>query len=182
MQPSKRYTAVGVFHERRQAENAVQELTRAGFPHNQIGMVARTGPGTERPEDTEEVGTMVGEGAAAGAVTGGCIGTLTGLAVAAGMVPAVGPIVAGGMLIGILAGAAVGAAAGGLLGALIGLGIPEEEAAYYESEFHAGRVIVTVKTNGRYSEALTILRRCGAYDISTQGSLVGAGAAEPEGR
>src|SRR5262249_9740746 len=64
-------------------------------------------------------------------------------------------------------GAAAGAAAGGIVGALIGLGIPEEEAHYYESEFKAGRVIVTVRADGRYNEAWDILHRHGAYNAST---------------
>jgi hypothetical protein len=59
----------------------------------------------------------------------------------------------------------VGAAAGGMLGALMGLGIPEDEARYYQSEFEAGRVIITVKASDRYDEADRILRSHGAYDV-----------------
>ena len=64
----------------------------------------------------------------------------------------------------------------GLAGALIGYGIPEEEAQYYHGEFEAGRTIVTVHADGRYDEATTILRRHGAYDMSTRDS-VAAGTA-----
>jgi len=52
---------------------------------------------------------------------------------------------AGGTLAAILASAAGGAAAAGIAGALVGLGIPEDEAKHYDSEFQAGRTIVTVK-------------------------------------
>ena len=54
---------------------------------------------------------------------------------------------------------------------LIGLGIPREEAEFYEGEFRAGRTLVTVKTEGRGAEAQSILRRHGGYDISTRGQL-----------
>jgi hypothetical protein len=66
------------------------------------------------------------------------------------------------------AGALAGAAAGGLLGALAGLGIPEEEARYYEGEFKSGRTLVTVKAGDRYDEAWRILERFGAYDVHHQ--------------
>ncbi len=56
--------------------------------------------------------------------------------------------------------------------ALIGYGIPEEEANYYNSEFEAGRTIVTVHAQDSMTsdEASAILRRFGAYDMSTRGS------------
>jgi uncharacterized protein (TIGR02271 family) len=70
----------------------------------------------------------------------------------------------------VLASAAGGAAVAGIVGALIGLGIPEEEARYYEGEVKAGRTLVTVKADNRYAEAEAILRRYGAYDMQTRGA------------
>jgi len=69
--------------------------------------------------------------------------------------------------------AASGAAIAGLAGALIGLGIPEEEAHYYEGEFKAGRTLVTVRAPGRYEEAHDILRRFGAYDHANRHATTG---------
>ena len=88
----------------------------------------------------------------------------------AGVIPVIGPVIAGGTLAVILANAAGGAAIGGLLGALTGAGIPEEEARYYQGEFEAGRTLVTVTADGRYDEAVVILRRHGAYDMQTAAS------------
>jgi hypothetical protein len=53
------------------------------------------------------------------------------------------------------------------------MGIPEEDARYYETEFRSGRTLVTVQATGRANEALAILRRHGAYDATTRstGSL-----------
>ena len=65
-------------------------------------------------------------------------------ALLAGLVPGIGPALAGGTLAALLSSAAAGAAAAGVAGALVGLGIPEKDATYYESEYRAGRTIVTV--------------------------------------
>ena len=67
-------------------------------------------------------------------------------------------------LVSVLASAVSGAVIAGIAGALIGLGIPEEEATYYEGEFKSGRTLVTVQAPGRYEEVRDILRRYGAYD------------------
>ena len=60
--------------------------------------------------------------------------------------------------------AAAGAAVIGLVGALVGLGIPEEDARYYESEVRGGRFLVTVAADSREAEAWAILRRAGGYN------------------
>ena len=65
------------------------------------------------------------------------------------------------------------------VGALVGLGIPEEEAKYYETEVKGGRVLVTVKADGRYDEAYAILRRFGAYDVNTRRAAPAAGNLAP---
>src|SRR3989440_10636703 len=54
----------------------------------------------------------------------------------------------------------------GILDSLLGLGFSQEEAEYYNSEFLAGRTIVTVKDDARQQEAAAILQRNGAYDAS----------------
>ncbi len=164
MLETQRPTVVGVFHDRLSAERAVDELRRLGIAENRIGLIARE---VEAATGTASSGTQWGEGAATGAVAGGATGTLLGIAVAAGLIPGVGPAVAGGILAGLLASAATGAVTGGILGALIGLGIPEEEAAYYQGEFTAGRVLVTVKVDGQAAQIRDVLRRHGAYDTET---------------
>jgi uncharacterized protein (TIGR02271 family) len=162
---TERTHLVGVFETRAQAERAIDALQRAGFRDDQIGVAARH---ADAPYGTTDLaGDEAGAGAATGAVTGGVIGGLLGAA-AAGLIPGIGPVLAGGILAGVLGGAATGAVAGGLLGALVGLGIPEEEATFYNEEFEAGRVIVTVKTDGRYADAQRILRDAGAYDLGTR--------------
>jgi uncharacterized protein (TIGR02271 family) len=161
-------TAVGVFETRAQAQNAVRELKDAGFQDNQIGVAARNDETASTTEGAVQEGTYAEEGAIAGALAGAGIGGLWAIGIAAGVMPVIGPAIAGGILASLLTSAAAGAAIGGLAGALIGIGVPEDEAEYYESEFASGRTIVTVQAAGRYSEATDILRRCGGYDISSR--------------
>src|SRR5437899_7676911 len=52
----------------------------------------------------------------------------------------------------------------GILDGLVGMGIPYDEADFYNNEFFAGRTIVAVKANQRQQEAHNILRLSGAYD------------------
>lgn len=160
-----RTTAVGVFHDRDQAQAAVSELRRLGFPENDIGVAYRGEERITGASGVEGHGSHAAEGAGVGAATGAGVGALWGLGIMAGVLPAIGPAIAGGTLAAILSSAAAGAAAAGLAGALIGAGIPEEEAEYYESEFKAGRFVVTVRTESRYDEAAKVLRRHGGYDM-----------------
>ena len=55
---------------------------------------------------------------------------------------------------------------GGLID-LVAMGVPEEEARYYQSEFELGHPIVTVEAGDRREDALVILRANGAYDVTT---------------
>ena len=157
MAANQRTTAVGVFADRTAAEIAVEELIRNGFRADQIGVVVPDhGPVVEPPP--LDPGTKEGEGVAVGITTGSVLGGLLGAALAAGMIPGIGPVIAGGLLVGVFGGAAAGAVSGGLVGALIGMEIPEDEARHYEREFHSGRTVVTVRADGRYDDAVAILR------------------------
>jgi uncharacterized protein (TIGR02271 family) len=157
-----RETVVGLFPNVGGAERAIRDLKNAGFTDRQIGVLMR-----DRDEERKlatETGTKAGEGATAGAITGGALGGLVGLLAGIGalVIPGVGPLIAGGALASTLAGAGIGAAAGGLLGALVGLGIPEEEARYYESGLQEGGILVTVEAGARATEARRVLLDAGA--------------------
>src|SRR5579872_4699901 len=54
----------------------------------------------------------------------------------------------------------------GILDSLRDLGFSQNEADFYNSEFEAGRTVVTVKTDDRQQEAYDILMRNGAYDAN----------------
>jgi stress response protein YsnF len=166
----QRSTVVAVLNSRAGAEHAVDELQRAGFSRDAIGIVARDADGKPRAQMRESHETYAGEGAAVGAAAGAGVAALASLGMTFGAIPVVGPILAVGPLAAALLSAAGGAVAGGVVGALIGWGIAEEEAKYYESEVVAGRYLVTVQADGRYSEAWSILQRCGGYNRETAAS------------
>lgn len=162
--------AVGVFDSEAHAQQAVRELKAAGFEDEQIGFIAHDRATSDSVETTEAASSdsKAAEGAAVGVAAGAGVGALWALGIAAGLVPAIGPVVAGGILGSILASAAGGATVAGITGALIGLGIPEEEARYYEKEFRGGRPIVTVRADGGYAEALAIMERNHGFDMKAQ--------------
>jgi len=167
MQTNERDVLVGVFDDRSQAQQAVNALKRAGFTDEQIGVISRENGTGASGTDSDD--TYAGEGAVTGLAAGAGIGALWGLGILAGVIPGIGPAIAGGTLGVLLSSAAAGAAAAGIAGALVGLGIPEDEAKHYESEFNAGRTIITVKGSGRAAEAKKILQQFGAHDIQSRG-------------
>ena len=162
----KRKHYVGVFDERSDAELAARDLREKGFKDDQIGYAWRDDAGK-----THQEGNKSGEMAASGAGTGVVLGGLIG-AGAALLIPGIGPVVSGGLLATALAGAATGAVAGGvaggITGALMGLGIPEDEAKYYNDQFSEGRTLMTVRADDRYSDASDIVRKRRGYDYETR--------------
>lgn len=171
---------VGLFRTQPPAERAIQDLKDAGFSDDRIGVIMQD---RDRQQQlSEETGTKAGEGAATGAISGGVVGGVLGLLAGVGAlaIPGIGPIIAGGALASTLAGAGIGAAAGGLLGALVGMGIPEEEAQYYERGVKEGGILVTVEAANRTAEARRILTDAGA-DLAPSGQAF-AGESRDAGR
>lgn len=153
--------AVGIFDDAKSAQQAVRALKQAGFRDNEIGVLAPPDDGTH--EGTHP-GTHAADGAVVGVAAGASAGAAWALGIAVGVLPGIGPAVVGGLLGSVLASAFAGAAVAGVTGALVGLGIPEDEASYYEGEFKAGRTIVTVQAIGRALEAWSILQEHTAYN------------------
>ena len=168
-----RVIVVALFEEHSKVEDAIRDLKDAGFTNEQIGVATqdRVEPERARSEGSaidDEAGRIVedtasglAEGAAAGAVTGGVIGGLVGL-VSSLLIPGLGPLVVGGILASTLMGMGVGAATGGLIGALVGMGVPEEDARYFDAGLREGRTMLTVSGTQGAPEAVAILQRHGA--------------------
>src|SRR5687767_6544742 len=155
-------TIVGIFESPQQAQRAVMELKAAGFSEDQIGVVSRNEQGQVVGKGrTEGDGADAATGAATGAAAGAGLGALWGLGILAGVLPGIGPAIVGGTLGVLLSSAAAGAAAAGIAGALAGLGVPEDEAGYYEGEYKRGRTLVTVGAGAKAASALQIIERHG---------------------
>ena len=156
-------TITRLFDSHTEALAAVEELERAGIPHQRISLVSSNaerwhkghehpgsaaGPLGDRNGDGEN---DVADGAGKGATAGGLLGAAGGLLAGLGMlaIPGLGPVVAAGWLASTAVGAAVGAAAGGatggLLGALKEAGHSDEEANVYAEGVRRGGSLVSVK-------------------------------------
>jgi len=163
-----RSTVVGVFADRDRAREAIEALKDAGFAGDSISILS---PDRHATQDiAEETGTHAGSGAATGAVAGGVLGGLGGWLVGIGAlaIPGIGPVIAAGAFATALGGAMLGAGVGAIAGALVGMGVPEEDAKFYEEEAKAGRTLVTVRADGRYDDAQRVLREYGAYDVESR--------------
>jgi hypothetical protein len=163
-------TVVGIFRDWEEAHAAVRRLREAGFPMEDINVLAAD-VDRARELHTEALRHQE-EGLAIGAATGGALGAAGGfmIGLASLTVPGIGPIFAAGPILGALAGLAAGAGAGGLIGALIGAGIPEEETMVYQEALGRGEILVSVAKDGRGEAAAAVLEGTGAAQVLRPGS------------
>jgi len=155
-------TIVGLFENRAQAQQVVQQLHAGDSAGEDISMMS---PGDTLDDSAEgDRASGIAVGAGTGAALGGLGGLLVGLAALA--VPGVGPVLAAGPIAAALAGAGLGAAAGGVIGALTELGIPEEDASVYAEGVRRGGTLVTVRADDERAEPImALMTRHGAVDV-----------------
>ena len=160
-------TVIGLYDRLEDAQNAISELVSAGFPRENISIVAADTEGkfkTYVGESSAEGGEGIATGAGIGAAVGGLGGLLIGIGALA--IPGIGPVLAAGPLASALIGAGVGAVTGGLLGALVDAGIPEEQANLYTEGVRRGGTLVKVTApEDRVDEANRIMDRFNPIDI-----------------
>ena len=167
---------IGVFNDRQDAENAIEELHGLDYEAKDISVMTKSNEDAHTIH--ENTGSPVAEGTVTGATTGGVIGGLAGLLIGIGAVtiPGIGALLIGGPLAAALgltgaaattvSGAVTGALAGGLVGALVSLGIPEEDAKVYEEHIQNGGILVAVPSGSRnISEVKDILQENNAERV-----------------
>jgi len=156
----------GLFPTRPAAEGAIVALKNAGFDEDKISVVMQDQQA--QSEVTSEHGTHTVDAAVGGGLVGGTAGALlaaTGaIAISSVVLPGIGGILAGGVIATVLGGTA-----GWLVGGLLGLGIPKEEAEFYQTRVQGGDALVTVDAGGRDAEARQILLSSGAEDLQGRG-------------
>ncbi|HSK62903.1 MAG TPA: hypothetical protein VK893_03655 [Pyrinomonadaceae bacterium] len=165
----------GVFQTRKDAENAINELRKAGLADNRIGLITPGADGDELEAglpvtDTERPGMGRAMGAAVGGAMGAAGGATLGLAVATFAIPGVGPVLAFGMVGAALlgaAGATAGAAVGDTIEEELGEGVPREDIYLYEDSLRHGHSIVIAYTENddQSDRAEETLERTGAMDL-----------------
>lgn len=146
-------TVIGVFDTEQQADAAVRELRKEGFPDNEISVI-----GKDSGQHGAHGGAHVGDGATWGAGIGGGAGLLATAGVLA--IPGFGPILA----LGPLAATLTAAAGGGIAGALVDYGIPEQQGKHYEKDVKEGKFLAVLKTTHDADQAARTLKSKGAND------------------
>lgn len=178
---NKKTAVFGIYATSAQAERAVDELVRMGFPSADISVLLQDYRGTRdlaHKKDTKAPeGTTTG--VATGGILGGALGVLAGIGALA--IPGLGPFIAAGPIMAGLAGLGAGGAVGGIIGALVGMGIPEYEAKRYEGRLKSGGVLLSVHcdTSDEIDRAKEVLKETGAENISSTGES-SSGVAEKE--
>jgi hypothetical protein len=168
---AKNTAVYGIFRNRSQAENAVDQLVASGFRTEDISVLLPENVGTK--DFAHEKHTKAPEGTATGAAAGGVVGGTLGLLAGIGAlaIPGLGPFIAAGPIMAALAGAGAGGVVGGLVGALVGMGIPEYEAKRYEGRIKEGGILMSVHADNSdwTKKAKSVLEQTGAEDISSTG-------------
>ncbi len=161
-------TVVGLFDDYNQAKSAAVEVERAGVLHSDISVLANNETEVHGRRDTVETGHGMGHAvtkdAGVGAEVGGVLGLLAGLSLF--VIPGLGFIAGAGWLAGMLTGAGIGAAVGGLVGVLTHVGVPHEEAVYYNEGIRRGGTLVAIRAEDSAANGVAqILSTHGAVNI-----------------
>jgi hypothetical protein len=148
-------TVIGLIEDPSEAQKAVDELQKAGFGKDDIGVITT---------DTMREAATAAAGASTGMLVGGLAGMLIGAA--ALMVPGIGPVLVAGPALTLFGSTTLGLLAGGLIGGLTAKGIPEDDAHFYAEGVRRGAALITVvaKTDELARRAMEILKSHGAAD------------------
>ncbi|HEY8600167.1 MAG TPA: hypothetical protein VIL85_17150 [Thermomicrobiales bacterium] len=177
---------VSIFAGPYNAGRALTALREAGVEADQVSVVAKNTDTRSEIVEHTEMGEAQDTGADTimGALTGSALGGALGLG--ALFIPGVGPLVAAGALATTFGGAAVGAMVGGEAGeaeergvtgvglaeTLIAHGLPDPDAAGYESHVHNNSILIAAQTATEQA-AITVhqlLTAAGGTDVQIYGT------------
>ncbi len=166
---SEKNVAVAVFNTHTEAEAAVNELQKSGFPIKKLSIVGKDYRTEEHVVGYYNTGDRMKYWGKLGAFWGGIWGMLFGAAFFA--IPGLGPILVGGPLVSWIIGALESAAVvGGLsaLGAgLYSIGIPKNSVLEYETAIKAGKYIVIAHgTEDEVADAKEIMEGTEAVELA----------------
>jgi hypothetical protein len=166
--------AVGLFHDEKTLENAVDELLINGFNHADLSLLAadraieeRLGHKFDRVADLEDDPHVAFQAFIDSDSRTEGKGVLVGGLFYVGAVAAAGMVVAsGGAVAALILGVAAGGGAGGLIGVLLARFLEKRHAHALQEHLDKGGLLLWVHTPDEEHErtALDILRRAGAED------------------
>jgi Heat induced stress protein YflT domain len=167
-------SVVAVYSSHTDAESAVKDLQRSGFPMAQLSIVGKDYHSEEHVVGYYNTGDRMKYWGKLGAFWGGLWGFLIGAAFF--WIPGIGPVLVAGPLVAWLVAALEGAVLGGGLSALgaalFSIGIPRNSVLQYETSVGAGKfLLVAHGTEAEVGHAREILQSSrGAESVAQHGA------------
>jgi hypothetical protein len=178
---SSENAVVAVYESHAQAEEAIQQLQRAGYDMKKLSIVGKDYHTEEHAVGYYNIGDRMKHWGKLGAFWGGIWGLLFGAAFFA--VPGIGPVLVAGPLVSWIVGALEGAiVVGGVsaIGAgLLSIGIPKDSVIQYEVALKADKfLIVAHGTSDEVAHGKNVLSSTSPTQMGVHGTeLEPAGAA-----
>lgn len=170
-------TISAVFKTESDADQAIRRLMERGVSNEHISVMGRNFQSETRITGFISKRDVILGGLRSGAIFGSLFGSFLSLLSGVGVlfIPFVGPIVAAGpigaLLLGATSGAIMGGTGAGLVSVLVSLGMPEEQAAIYQTRLQAGEFVLMVEIpSDRTGEYQLMLEGLGGEDIHTIGT------------
>lgn len=162
-----------VFKRQEALHDAVQRLLRRGVPQDRISIIGRNFQTEARITGFLTRKDVILDGLATGALYGSLFGSVLSLLTGVGVlfIPFIGTVVAAGPLAAALLGATTGALYGalgaGLGSALVSLGMPQDQAAIYQTRVQAGEFLIVVEVPAeKAGETLLLLQSAGGEEVA----------------
>ncbi|MCI0740073.1 MAG: general stress protein [Gemmataceae bacterium] len=159
--------SVGVFEDLETAQRSIEDLRRAGFGQEEIGIIGQMGD-AQLTVPTPAQMKAPEENAVNGMISGAAQGAVVGVLVLI-VLPGLSEVTGLGRWFEILGGAILGAVAGGCLFAFASLFLSRAKSRFYQGQLEQGRFIVTVKNPERHQEALSVLSRKAVFSDKDSG-------------
>lgn len=141
---TKHNSAVGVFNNHQDAENAVRELQKSGCDMKKLSVVGKDYHTEENVIGYYNTGDRIASWGKFGLFWGGIWGLLFGSAFF--LIPGIGPVMIGGPLVswilGVLESAVITGGLTALGGALVSIGVPSDSIIRYETALKANKFIL----------------------------------------
>jgi hypothetical protein len=176
-------SAVGIFPNHQDAENAVKELQKSGYDMKKLSVIGKDYHTEENVIGYYNTGERMATWGKFGLFWGLIWGLLFGSAFF--VLPGIGPVMVGGPLVSWMIGALETAAVTGgftaLGGALSGIGIPKDSVLRYETALKADKFILVVHgTTQEVAKAKDILMKNKAEEAAMHGVKISSPAVQPK--
>jgi len=162
-----------MFKSQEKLQDAVQRLLHRGVPRERLSIIGRNFQTEARITGFLTRKDVILDGLATGALYGSLFGSVLSLFSGVGVlfIPLIGTVVAAGPLAAALLGATTGAIYGalgaGLGSVLMSLGMPQQQAAIYQTRVQAGEFLLVVEVPAaKAGEIFLLLQGAGGEEVA----------------